>query len=128
MKPLPPSTAVIVIDHGSKKSAANDMLLEVVAQYQAVTGTDVVEPAHMELAEPTLAQAVGTCVARGATTIVVHPYFLAPGRHSTGDIPQMVAAVAADYPEVTFHVTAPLGIAPEMAQVMQRRIEESLAP
>lgn len=126
MDSLPENTAVIVIDHGSKRDAANDMLFDVVAQYKAVTGARIVEAAHMELAEPTLSDAVRACIGRGATQIVVHPYFLAPGRHSTGDIPAMVAEMARAHPAVSFHVTAPLGIAPQLAEVMQQRILEAL--
>ena len=36
----------------------------------------IVEPAHMELAEPSIATAFARCVERGATTVVVFPYFL----------------------------------------------------
>ena len=124
---LPPSTAVIVIDHGSRRQAANDMLIEVVAQYKAVTGVATVEAAHMELAEPNLEDAVRACARNDVTNIVIHPYFLAPGRHSTEDIPRMVAAVAEAYPEIEFHVSEPLGVAPELATVMQQRILAALA-
>lgn len=127
MDALPDGTAIIVIDHGSKRDEANRMLLGVVAQFQAVTGSKIVEAAHMELAEPTLEDAVKACIAQGARQIVVHPYFLAPGRHSTEDIPAMVEALAPQYPEITFRVTEPLGIAPQMAEVMQQRIHEALA-
>lgn len=126
MKPLAADTAVIVVDHGSKRAAANDMLFDVIDQYKAVTGVQIVEAAHMELAEPTLEDAVRACLRQGARQIVVHPYFLAPGRHSTGDIPAMVAEVAQNHPEVSFRVTAPLGIAPQLAEVMQLRIQEAL--
>lgn len=128
MEPLPADTAVIVIDHGSKRAAANEMLLDIVAQYKKVTGTAIVEPAHMELAEPTLEDAVRACVAQGATRIVVHPYFLAPGRHSTSDIPAMVSDAARSHPDVSFHVSAPLGVAPQLADIMQQRILEALTP
>lgn len=126
MEPLPHGTAVIVIDHGSRLAAANEMLDDVVAMYRKTTGADLVEPAHMELAEPTLEDAVAKCVAHGATAIVVHPYFLAPGRHSTSDIPGMVAEIAPRYPAIDFRVTAPLGVDDIMARLMHRRILESL--
>lgn len=128
METLPPDTAVIVIDHGSRFDAANDMLIGVVQMYQAATGVAIVEPAHMELAAPTLEDAAARCVAQGATSIIVHPYFLAPGRHSTRDIPAMVAALEPRFPQIAFRVSAPLGIDPAMAQIMQRRILESLVP
>lgn len=127
MQTLPPGTAVIVIDHGSRMPAANSMLDDVVRMYQAATGVEIVEAAHMELAEPTLEDAAARCVARGATSIVVHPYFLAPGRHSTSDIPGMVAAVAPHYPEIYFRVTEPLGVDAIMAQLMHQRVIEALA-
>ena len=127
MEPLPHGTAVIVIDHGSRMPAANHMLDDVVRMYQDATGAEIVEPAHMELAEPTLDDAASRCVARGATSIVVHPYFLAPGRHSTSDIPNMVAELAPRYPEIYFRVTEPLGVDTIMAQLMHQRIVEALA-
>ena len=46
---------IIVVDHGSKKSAANDQLLEVTGLFRRVARAAIVEPAHMELAEPTIA-------------------------------------------------------------------------
>ena len=127
METLPPDTAVIVIDHGSRLPAANAMLDDVVRMYQSATGAQIVEAAHMELAEPTLEDATARCVARGATSIVVHPYFLAPGRHSTSDIPGMVAALAPHYPRIYFRVTEPLGVDSIMAQLMHRRVMEALA-
>ena len=57
-----------------------------------------VQPAHMELAEPSIATAFDACVAAGATTVVVAPYFLGPGRHWDSDIPALAAAAAAVIP------------------------------
>lgn len=53
------STGVVIVDHGSRKAASNDMLVEFAALYQRTTGTQVVEAAHMEIAEPTIEQAIG---------------------------------------------------------------------
>ena len=118
---------VIVVDHGSKISAANDLLLEVVALFKRVSGGAIVEPAHMELAEPAIGEAFDRCVAQGATLVVVHPYFLAPGRHSTTDIPRMTAEAAAGHPGVRYHVTQPLGLDEKIAALMVQRIEHCLA-
>ncbi len=117
---------IIVVDHGSKKSAANDQLLEVTELFRRVAHTAIVEPAHMELAEPTIAQAFDRCVAQGATLVLVHPYFLAPGRHSTTDIPRLTAEAAAKHPAVRFHVTQPLGLDEKIAALMLQRIEHCL--
>jgi sirohydrochlorin ferrochelatase len=118
---------LVVVDHGSKKAAANDLLLDVAALFKRVSGMKIVEPAHMELAEPSIAQAFEKCVRQGATMVIVHPYFLAPGRHSTTDIPRMTAEAAAPFPGVRFHITQPLGLDERIVQLMMQRIEHCVA-
>lgn len=81
----------------------------------------------MELAEPSLATAFARCVAAGARRIVVFPYFLAPGRHWSRDIPDLAAAAAAQHPGTTYLVAAPLGLHPLMLQIMDQRIRHCLA-
>jgi sirohydrochlorin ferrochelatase len=115
------SVGLVIVDHGSRRQASNQGLLEVVAQFRAATGFPNVEPAHMELAEPSLATAFDRCVAQGAGVVVVHPYFLLPGRHWETDIPRLTAAAASRHPGVRFLVTAPLGIHPLMNQIMLDR-------
>ncbi len=51
---------VVIVDHGSRKKASNDMLHEFGALYQRLTGRAIVEVAHMEIAPPTIADAIGT--------------------------------------------------------------------
>lgn len=126
MSELPSDLGVILVDHGSKRDEANALLLDVVAMFRDATGTRIVEPAHMELAEPTIESAFAACVKQGAKRIVVQPYFLAPGRHSTTDIPEIAAAAAAAFPDVPYSVSEPLGLDPHMAKIILRRIEESL--
>jgi sirohydrochlorin ferrochelatase len=75
----------------------------------------------MELAEPTIAEAYDYCVKMGASHIVVHPYFLAPGRHSTQDIPRMVEEAAIKHSNVTYQVTEPLGIHEKIIEVVLER-------
>jgi sirohydrochlorin ferrochelatase len=126
MQQVPDHVGVIIVDHGSRKQEANQMLEKVAALYREMSGHALVEAAHMELAEPSIAQAFEKCVARGATRIVVHPYFLAPGRHVTQDIPELAAEAAAQFPGVHHTVTNPLGIDARMAAIMHDRITASL--
>ena len=118
---------VILVDHGSRRDESNAMLLDVVRSFVEATGTPIVEPAHMELAEPSIGTAFSRCVARGATTVVVFPYFLLPGRHWNDDIPRLAAAAAKNHPGVRYLVTAPFGLHPLMAEIMQQRILHCLA-
>jgi sirohydrochlorin ferrochelatase len=52
--PTPDRIGVIVVDHGSRRKESNEMLLEVVEMFQQRSGYLIVEPAHMELAEPSI--------------------------------------------------------------------------
>ncbi len=125
MTSLDPHTGVILVDHGSELSAANDMLVEIARMFSEATGVTIVEPAHMDLAEPTLAQAFASCVARGATQIVVHPYFLSPGRHSMKDIPLLSAEAAKNFPDVPYCVSEPLGVDNRLVDVVLTRVLEA---
>jgi len=118
---------VILVDHGSRREESNALLLEVVQHFAEATQLPIVEPAHMELAEPSIATAFDRCVDQGATMVVVYPYFLLPGRHWDQDIPRLAAAAARQHPGVRYLVTAPFGLHPLMAQVMRQRIEHCLA-
>jgi sirohydrochlorin ferrochelatase len=118
---------IVLVDHGSTRADANDLLLKVAQMYRETTGAAIVEPAHMELAEPTIDQAFAACVAQGATHVIVHPYFLAPGRHSTEDIPRMAAEAASKFPGVSHGVSDPLGLDTRLIEVAASRIEATLA-
>ena len=122
-----PTVGVVLIDHGSRKAESNEQLHGLVALYKAQTGRSVVHAAHMELASPTLADAFSACVADGADTVVVSPYFLSPGRHWQEDLPSQAAAAAAQHPGVRFLVAAPLGLHPLVTQILESRLTTCLA-
>jgi len=113
---------ILIVDHGSRLSDANDMLREMADLIQSMAGSDVVvRYAHMELAEPDIAHGFADCVRAGATDVTVFPYMLSPGRHSTADIPRMVAAAAKAFPLVAFNVTPAFGLHEKLAQVVLER-------
>jgi len=118
-------TAIIIVDHGSRVEESNRLLEQVAEAFgRRFAGRyPVVEPAHMELAEPSIATAYARCVNRGGGRIVVCPFFLGPGKHWTGDIPRLVAAAHAHHPGTRFHVTPPLGLDDLILELLQKRVE-----
>jgi sirohydrochlorin ferrochelatase len=116
------SRAIIVVDHGSRRDAANRMLEDVAGVLRGMTA-DRVYASHMELAEPTIAQAFNAAVADGADSVFIFPYFLSPGRHSREDIPRLCAEAAAMHPNVRWHCSGPIGLDRMMAELILRRIE-----
>ena len=113
---------ILIVDHGSVRAEANEMLRCMSNLLQTMTGTGVVvRYAHMELAEPGIARGFANCVEGGATDVTVFPYMLSPGRHSTTDIPRMVAKAAQSHPHVTFTVTPAFGVHEKLAELILDR-------
>jgi sirohydrochlorin ferrochelatase len=120
-------TGIVIVDHGSRRTASNEMLEHFVEQFAESMHYTIVEPAHMEMAEPSIATAFDRCVQRGARRVVVCPYFLLPGKHWKEDIPKLTANAAAKHPGVEYLVTAPIGLHPMMHGVIQSRIDHCLS-
>lgn len=117
-------TAIIIVDHGSRLDESNRML-EQLAEMFARRFKDkysIVEPAHMELAEPSIGAAYERCAKREAKRIIVCPFFLGPGKHWTQDIPRLTAEAAANFPGTTYHVTPTLGVDDLILQLLDKRI------
>ncbi|MEO7366702.1 MAG: CbiX/SirB N-terminal domain-containing protein [Gemmatimonadaceae bacterium] len=114
--------AILLVDHGSRKPEANDMLTCMANLVRAMAGSDViVRLAHMELAEPSVEAGFKACVEAGGTEVIVFPYMLSPGRHSTSDIPRMVAEAAVSFPGVTFSVTPAFGVHEKLGEIILDR-------
>jgi len=121
--------AILLVDHGSIRREANEMMVDVMNLVQRMAGNDiVVRYAHMELAEPTIAQGFANCVEAGATDVVVFPYMLSPGRHSTTDVPRMVKEAAAKHPGVIFSVTPAFGIEEKLGEIVLTRAGIEASP
>ncbi len=120
------TTAIIIVDHGSRRDESNQLLERFAADFAKRGEYAIVEPAHMELAEPSIGTAFDRCVARGATRVVVAPYFLSPGRHWHEDIPNLTAEAASRHAGVEFRVAAPIGLHPLMGDVIAARVAECL--
>src|SRR5205823_8075187 len=103
---------------------SNRMLEEIAKLFAArfAESYDIVEPAHMELAEPSIATAYAACVKRGAERVVVCPFFLGPGKHWTQDIPRLTAEAAAHFPHTRYHVTPTLGIDELILDLLEKRV------
>ena len=111
-------TALLIIDHGSKRKEANDMIFDVVAMLQKTKPQLIIEGCHMELAAPTIEDGVRKCVEKGATKIIAQPYMLSPGRHATKDIPNLLNDAIKLFPDVTLTISSHFGVAPKICELI----------
>ena len=116
---------VIIVDHGSRSAEANGLVQEVAAAFarRFAARYEIVEPAHMEIAEPSIATAYARCVERGARRIIVVPYFLGPGKHWTEDIPRLTAQAAGGFPGTCYHIAPCLGPDEKLVELLEKRID-----
>jgi sirohydrochlorin ferrochelatase len=114
---------IVIVDHGSRRAQSNEMLECLTGMFakRFAEKYDIVEPAHMEIAEPSIGTAYERCVSRGAELIVVCPFFLGPGKHWTEDIPRLTAEAGARFPATQYHVAPTLGIDDLILDLIDKR-------
>lgn len=111
---------LILAAHGSRAEQANQEVVSLAARLalRLESAFQGVRPAFLEIAAPSIPQALDAAVSDGATDIVVLPYFLAGGRHVTSDIPRLVAAKRREHAGVQIRLAPYLGTAPELEAVL----------
>ncbi|HYZ87522.1 MAG TPA: CbiX/SirB N-terminal domain-containing protein [Bryobacteraceae bacterium] len=118
-------TGLAIFAHGSSVSGANDQVKMVTAQLAARGNFSLIETAFLELAEPDLAEASRRLVERGATSIVVVPYFLTLGIHLRRDLPRIVDELRLIYSDIEFRITEPLDGHPALVDILLARAEQA---
>jgi sirohydrochlorin ferrochelatase len=112
--------SLLLVAHGSRRQASNDevrALTQRLAQ-QAGDGYGYVDCGFLELAEPSIPDGIQRCIDAGADEVVVLPYFLSKGRHVVEDIPAEVRLKQAQYPNVAIRISAYLGEADGISELL----------
>lgn len=118
--------AIVIVDHGSRRDEANAQLEAVAERLRDRLPDVLIVTAHLEIVEPNIAQAIAICTAQDTTEIIIHPYFLAPGRHTTHDIPAQVRDAAASHPNVRISISEALGLHPVLIDAIVDRVNEAV--
>ena len=119
------TTGLLVVGHGSRREEANEDVREASRRIAKLGGFPLVQAAFLEIREPNISEGFSRLVQQGARHVVVHPYFLSPGRHTRGDIPVEVSEAAAQHPGVTYRITEPLTAHPLVIEACVERIRET---
>jgi sirohydrochlorin ferrochelatase len=87
----------------------------------------IVEVGFMECNEPTIPEAIDTCVERGATRVVAVPYFLHTGTHVADDLPTLLEEAQARHPGVEFRMGDYIGLSPRLTDLLAARAASAVA-
>lgn len=120
-----PKIGLIVFGHGSTVETANQAVREVALAMSQTGNHDLVETAFLEAGKPDLAEASRSLVDRGATRLIVLPYFLTLGIHLKRDLPKLVDEVRESL-NVEIEVTPPLDGHPALPQILLERAAEAV--
>lgn len=119
--------ALLLIAHGSRYPGANADLEWVADRLRERGAYGHVQPSYLELAEPGIEAGGVICAERGASRVVMVPYFLSAGLHVREDLKAARDALASRFPEVDFQLAEPMGRHPSLVDVIDERAAEVLA-
>jgi sirohydrochlorin cobaltochelatase len=113
---------VLVISHGSREASANADFKKLVGLYRRKHPTWVIAHAFLELAEPSIPQALKNFVGK-TEEISVLPLFLFQARHVKEHIPQILKAFQKEHPEMKLKLGKPLGPDPKILPLLDARLK-----
>jgi sirohydrochlorin ferrochelatase len=118
-----PHAPLLLVAHGSRSAAADQVVREIAAAArERLDGPDV-RVAYVDVRTPTVADAVTELRAEGLHGAVVLPAFLASGYHVRTDLPAQLAEVGAD--PSRFVVTPALGPDRLLAEAALARLRDA---
>ena len=118
-------TAVLLIAHGSRRAEANAELAGIAERMRERGRYPIVQVSYLELADPGIEAGGAVCVERGATDVILSPYFLSPGRHVVEDLAAARTKLSERFPHVRFVLAEPLGSHPLILDVIEQRAREA---
>lgn len=118
---------LLIVAHGSRRQASNEEIEQL--SHRVASGQTQfagVSCGFLELAEPSIPEALLTLIHAGARQIVVMPYFLSAGRHVSEDIPGLIAPVSDSYPNVEITLADYLGASEAIPDILLKQAIKQL--
>ena len=121
------SKALLIMAHGSRSDTANDefrALVEAVAESAPGAGEGYVAvlPCFLELAHPSLVEAIQQLEHQPVTHVQLYPLFFNKGKHVGKDIPAQVEDARERFPALTIELLDYFGNADGLASLVLEHI------
>ncbi|MDC3417599.1 sirohydrochlorin chelatase [Aquibacillus salsiterrae] len=118
---------VLYVSHGTRLKAGEEEAIDFLTSIQHSIDAQLQEICFLEICAPSIEEGVKRLVDRGATAIAVVPILLLSAGHDKHDIPEELAKVTQQYPEIVFRYGAPLGVQERLVHVLVERIHATAA-
>ena len=113
-----PARALVLFAHGSRDPLWHRPIQAVAQAIARQSPGARVACAYLELSQPDLAQVISELAAEGIKHITVVPMFLGVGRHAREDLPQLLAQLRTQYPDLVFQLMPAVGENPEVVEML----------
>ncbi|WP_042401768.1 sirohydrochlorin chelatase [Streptacidiphilus carbonis] len=120
--------ALLIVGHGTRDEAGAEAFRSFVEGLRDRLPDTPVGGGFIELSPPPLADSVADLVAAGARRFAAVPLVLVSAGHAKGDIPAALVRERERHPGTSFSYGRPLGPHPALLTVLERRLDEVLAP
>jgi len=111
-------TAMLLFSHGSLLCGSGEALEAHACRLRERGIAERVEIGYLNYSEPVFGETVDQLVADGVDTVVVVPYFLAPGYFVTHSLPEALEPVRVRHPGVDFRIAPVLGEDPRWDDIV----------
>ena len=120
--------ALLIMAHGSRSDTANDefrALVEAVAESAPGAGEEYVAvlPCFLELARPSLMEALQQIEHQPVETVQVYPLFFNKGKHVSRDIPDQVEEARQRHPHLRIELLEYFGNAGGLVSLVRDHID-----
>lgn len=117
---------ILVVGHGTRLASGVQQLLELEAQIRVLLPGIPIQPSFLELAEPSISQAMTELARQAVKQVLVVPILLFEAAHALSDIPEAVETAASQEGIVVFGQSLPLGTHAAALDLSKFRFEQAL--
>ncbi|MGA3195351.1 MAG: CbiX/SirB N-terminal domain-containing protein [Terriglobales bacterium] len=114
------NVCLLLLAHGSKDPRWCAPFERISLELQKELGPSRVRLAYMEFMRPNLVDVVYECVQQRTLNLRLLPLFMAVGAHLASDIPEQVADVRRQFPEISLEILPPVGEDARMMQLVEQ--------
>ena len=119
--------ALIALAHGSRDPRSAETITALTEVVSCMRPDLRIEPAFLDLVEPSFDEVVDRLVAEGHGEIVVVPLLISDAYHASVDVPDVVDTALRRHPGVKIAITKVLGVEQALFHVLDRRLREALS-
>lgn len=121
-------SCLVLMAHGSKNANWLLPFQQLAKDLQNDVGEHRVHLCFMELASPSLEELAQQLQSEGVRRVRLLPLFLASGSHLCQDVPQQIAKLRIQFPDLMIEQLPPIGESAKFAELLRTLVKQYILP